>query len=521
MGQMVKAVDKKSIIKKERPNSHWRQASCSNNCPASRILLLQRIIGNRAVRRMIGRKTLQTEQIPGSEVTPQIEENINALKGSGQPLPESVRSFFEPRFGYDFGKVRVHSGEKAAEIARSVNAKAFTLGNDVVFGTGRYNSGTEGRRLLAHELTHVIQQSGNTMRRDIISDAKKELESKAEEIAKDKLGDLANAPVGPASGFSGDAKCGPAFCQPFASKSFAIANLLWAGPLILAGITKKVNPRVVPLWAAYLSGGSPPKNLTSDFGKDFTSSPTTASTTKFLIGELRKDVEANGHALMAGRSAITIDFTPRLSGALASIDDPKSPAQMNFNYPADIAGNIAGGIGKDQTSFPIGAQPSPFNDSREAAIKATLTRNPDGSITVAPAITYTVRDTIDLCPGDCGTSAERVATVPLSRFEASGLTGDVPIIIQFGAPASELKTFLIPPLVSVPVTGIVTASKLNIRSMPSTSSSIIGSYPKGTKITVVCQTTGSIIHGNDAWIQTDKGFVSAYYVTLTGKPATC
>jgi len=66
----------------------------------------------------------------------------------------------EQRFGYDFSRVRVHSGSAAEKSAREVNANAYTVGSDIVFSTGRFASGTqEGRRLIAHELTHVLQQS--------------------------------------------------------------------------------------------------------------------------------------------------------------------------------------------------------------------------------------------------------------------------------------------------------------------------------------------------------------------------
>lgn len=71
-----------------------------------------------------------------------------------------MRHYFEPRFGYDFSQVRVHTDAKAAESARAVNALAFTVGRDVAFGAGQYAPGTtEGKRLLAHELTHVVQQN--------------------------------------------------------------------------------------------------------------------------------------------------------------------------------------------------------------------------------------------------------------------------------------------------------------------------------------------------------------------------
>ncbi len=95
-----------------------------------------------------------------AEVTPDIESNLNSLKERGQPLPESTRKYFETRFGYSFNQIRVHNNSQAANIARSINAKAFTTGKDIVFGTGQYSPETSGgRRLLAHELTHVVQQS--------------------------------------------------------------------------------------------------------------------------------------------------------------------------------------------------------------------------------------------------------------------------------------------------------------------------------------------------------------------------
>jgi len=96
------------------------------------------------------------------EVSNDLESQINAIKGGGRPLAESERAYFEPRFGGDFSQVRVHTGAQAVESARVVNAKAFTTGKDVVFGAGQYSPETSsGKRLLAHELTHVVQQGGN------------------------------------------------------------------------------------------------------------------------------------------------------------------------------------------------------------------------------------------------------------------------------------------------------------------------------------------------------------------------
>jgi hypothetical protein len=107
-------------------------------------------------------ETLQTKPAQGQieSVGPNLHSQIKSLQGGGQPLSRSTRGFFEHRIGADFSSVRVHNDTRAARAAQSVNARAFTLGNDVVFGAGEYSPETSsGRKLLAHELTHVIQQS--------------------------------------------------------------------------------------------------------------------------------------------------------------------------------------------------------------------------------------------------------------------------------------------------------------------------------------------------------------------------
>ena len=83
------------------------------------------------------------------------------LRSPGTSLDAATRANLEPRFGYDFSQVRIHTDAKAAGSARDVNALAYTVGRDVVFGAGQYSPGTSaGRTLLAHELAHVVQQGG-------------------------------------------------------------------------------------------------------------------------------------------------------------------------------------------------------------------------------------------------------------------------------------------------------------------------------------------------------------------------
>ena len=90
-------------------------------------------------------------------VAPNVANHIQNFKGGGQPLSKETRNFFEPRFGYDFSQVRVHINPKSAN---TLNARAYTSGSSIVFNSEQYKPGTkEGRRLLAHELTHICQQN--------------------------------------------------------------------------------------------------------------------------------------------------------------------------------------------------------------------------------------------------------------------------------------------------------------------------------------------------------------------------
>ena len=92
----------------------------------------------------------------GIEAPPIVHDVVGS---SGQPLDAGTRAFMEPRFGHDFSKVRVHTDAKAADSARAVQARAYTVGRNVVFGAGKYGPGTQaGRGLLGHELAHVVQQ---------------------------------------------------------------------------------------------------------------------------------------------------------------------------------------------------------------------------------------------------------------------------------------------------------------------------------------------------------------------------
>lgn len=108
------------------------------------------------------------------------------LSSTGQPLDAASRVYFEPRLGHDFSRVRVHTDSQAEEAAASVGARAFTVGRHVVFGRGEYSpSEAAGRHVLAHELTHVVQQdSAEPAARIEIGEPDDALEREADEVAR-------------------------------------------------------------------------------------------------------------------------------------------------------------------------------------------------------------------------------------------------------------------------------------------------------------------------------------------------
>jgi len=148
---------------------------------------------SRASPLQISRKCAECEEEEGKlqkksagHATPQTAPPIvhEVLASPGAPLDATTRAFMEPRFGHDFGRVRVHADTKAAESASTMHARAYTVGNSLVFGAGEYRPGTDaGQRLLGHELTHVVQQSAAKQSQDdgLVNDP---LEQEADPIAE-------------------------------------------------------------------------------------------------------------------------------------------------------------------------------------------------------------------------------------------------------------------------------------------------------------------------------------------------
>jgi hypothetical protein len=123
--------------------------------PAQRALKVHGQIGNRAVQRVLAQRSGD-----GSfELDDDTTGRINSQRGGGQPLDVGVQQHMQAAMGYDFSTVRVHTSNEAASLSNQVQAKAFTTGSDIFFNEGAYQPASSGgQELIAHELTHVVQQ---------------------------------------------------------------------------------------------------------------------------------------------------------------------------------------------------------------------------------------------------------------------------------------------------------------------------------------------------------------------------
>jgi hypothetical protein len=118
-------------------------------------------VGNRGFARTIARMRDGDGILPGCVVHPDVEAAIGAARGGGQPAQRATTTSVGSVLGDSLSDVRVHTDAGAAALARSVSARAFTVGSDIFFGPGEYQPSTpSGRELLAHELVHVVQQRG-------------------------------------------------------------------------------------------------------------------------------------------------------------------------------------------------------------------------------------------------------------------------------------------------------------------------------------------------------------------------
>src|SRR5262245_45962124 len=147
-------------LSEEEKKKAGQMASVQRSAAADRSLLqLQRQYGNRYVQRVV---TLARATVGEGDVMPDVERTIESSRGGGQSLDSGIQAQMGQALNTDFSGVRVHTDAGADGLNRSLSAKAFTTGSDIYFRQGEYNPGSSGgRELLAHELTHVVQQNAD------------------------------------------------------------------------------------------------------------------------------------------------------------------------------------------------------------------------------------------------------------------------------------------------------------------------------------------------------------------------
>jgi hypothetical protein len=124
--------------------------------PAASVTALQNLVGNRAVQRLLAQRSGDAP----FELDKETEARINSQRGGGQTLDEGVRQNLEMTMGHDFSGVHIHNSPEADDLNKQLGAKAFTTGNDIFFRQGQYDPhSSAGQELIAHEATHVVQQS--------------------------------------------------------------------------------------------------------------------------------------------------------------------------------------------------------------------------------------------------------------------------------------------------------------------------------------------------------------------------
>lgn len=160
MTNMQNMEEKKSKVQKPSPEKAPQGPSMQGSEPENTVTALQHQVGNQAVQRLLAQRS-------GSgpfDLNDDTEARINNQRGSGQPLDGAIQTKMGDATGQDFSDVKVHTGDESNALNEELSAKAFTTGRDIFFREGAYQpSSGEGQELIAHELTHVVQQSSGTV----------------------------------------------------------------------------------------------------------------------------------------------------------------------------------------------------------------------------------------------------------------------------------------------------------------------------------------------------------------------
>jgi outer membrane protein OmpA-like peptidoglycan-associated protein len=232
--------------------------------------------------------------------------------------------------------------------------------------------------------------------------------------------------------------CPDTFCRPFPTLKEALDDRASDGESVLSTIAT-ANPHAEPLFRKYVFSPGPAGDISAEYGSDFASSRTTRYVSEQIHPLVEADIKSNPPTFATPDSWVTVDYeTDPGKDSLKQQFNQLATSGLVYTDPFEVPGLIAGGIGTDQGFCTVGANTSGAQeDSRSARVSAQVFKNTDGSMIINPIVNYTVVDTLDFCPGNCGGFfAQHMGnTVQMSRWEASGISGDVPFTVNFQGPS--------------------------------------------------------------------------------------
>jgi hypothetical protein len=179
----VKPKPSQEVKKPKRDDQPITVAEMKGDLNADKVIRMQKTFGNSAVQRFLAQRSAQGKNELDDETT----KSINSELGGGQSLDQGIAQKAGAVMDQDFSNVNVHTGDKADSLNQQLQAKAFTVGNDIFFQEGQYNPGSsEGQELISHELTHVVQQGAtppSVQGKMTVNDPNDQYESEADSVA--------------------------------------------------------------------------------------------------------------------------------------------------------------------------------------------------------------------------------------------------------------------------------------------------------------------------------------------------
>lgn len=197
-GRLSKDEQRAKVRKRSTPKASSQQHKSQITQPS--LVALQNQIGNGAVQRLLAQRTaLQRSGSGPTELDDETANRINRSRGGGQSLDSGVQEQMGSSMGYDFSNVRVHTSGESDQLNQELGAKAFTTGQDVFFRGGAYSpNSSSGQELIAHELTHVVQQSTGAVQSSgkmAVNEPGDRFEGEADSVAKAVMSTEATPPV--------------------------------------------------------------------------------------------------------------------------------------------------------------------------------------------------------------------------------------------------------------------------------------------------------------------------------------